>query len=357
MEARAYRITPADELVARGLATRGLAAAPQPSPDPAPSFGEVRGPVPGALLTAGPVLRYVFRGAVVHGPDGAVTVGRHAVHETVMLTNPPVPGTWHGGGLWMSLREYPLATLPEAEHLLCGAPGNYCHWLTEAVGRATLLPPGDSPALLPWSGAAFQAENAALYPEAAARSRHLAADESVAVARLGWTAGMTRMGGAYHPALLRLAAAARAAAGQAAGRDIYVSRRDSALRPLRNEPAVEALCTAHGYTPVTLTGMPVLKQVALFAGARRIVAPHGAGLANILFCRPGAKVLELFMDHYANACFRRLAACAGLRWGGLVGQTEPGGDPDWVHGTGWSVDLDRLAAILDDPAFAPEDHA
>ena len=71
--------------------------------------------------------------------------------------------------------------------------------------------------------------------------------------------------------------------------------------------------------------------------------------------RPGAKVLELFMDHYANACFRRLAACAGLHWGGLVGRTEPGGDPDWVHGTGWSVDLDRLAAVLDDPAFAPED--
>lgn len=131
--------------------------------------------------------------------------------------------------------------------------------------------------------------------------------------------------------------------------DLYVLRDDTSHRPLRNEAAVVERCIAAGFTPVRLSFLPMRDQVALFAAARRIVAPHGAGLANLVFCPDQCAVLELHMDRYVNWCFRRLAATMGVRYGCLVGTAEPG-DGD-LHQRGWSIDLDRLSDALAEPAF------
>ena len=74
---------------------------------------------------------------------------------------------------------------------------------------------------------------------------------------------------------------------------IYVSRKDALQRVLLNEDEVEAALTKLGFEIVTLTGMPVRDQIALFSGARCIVGPHGAGLTNVMFAPPGAIVVEI----------------------------------------------------------------
>jgi capsular polysaccharide biosynthesis protein len=48
--------------------------------------------------------------------------------------------------------------------------------------------------------------------------------------------------------------------------------------------------------------------ITLFNGAKFIVSPHGAGLANLVFCKVGAKVLEMLSPLYLNACYRKVAA-------------------------------------------------
>ena len=40
--------------------------------------------------------------------------------------------------------------------------------------------------------------------------------------------------------------------------------------------------------------MSVVEQIKLFQGAQIIVAIHGAGLVNMIFSKPGTKVVELF---------------------------------------------------------------
>ena len=35
----------------------------------------------------------------------------------------------------------------------------------------------------------------------------------------------------------------------------------------------------------------------MFGSAQCIVAPHGAGLANLIFANPGTKVIEMFSGH------------------------------------------------------------
>ena len=320
-----------------------------PAPDPLPEYGMLRAPVRGARLEADGVARVLVDGATVHGAEGPVSVGRYLVRETLDHVHPLRARAVRDGDVWMVLHDLPTRRVPAAEHLLYGNPDNYYHWLLDGIGRAGA--DGAMPALVPDTGRLFQRGVPPLLDRPAIAVRR---DEVVQVDRLVWHSSPTAAGGAFHPHLRGLARGFVARAGAREGpRDIFVGRATAPNRRLRNHAEIAAVCAARGFVPVELDGMTLPEQVALFAGARRIVGLHGAGLANLLFCRPGAAVLELLMDQYVNFAFRRLAACAGLRWGGVVGPTDPGGDPDWVHGMSWSLDPAVLDAALAEPGFAP----
>ena len=74
---------------------------------------------------------------------------------------------------------------------------------------------------------------------------------------------------------------------------VYISRRDAAFRRVRNEAEVEALLSEYGFESYALTELSFREKAALFAGARAVVGPVGAGLVNILFCAPGTPLIEL----------------------------------------------------------------
>ena len=80
---------------------------------------------------------------------------------------------------------------------------------------------------------------------------------------------------------------------EAADDRVYVSRKDAPQRVLLNEVEVEAAVRKLGFKVVTLTGMSVRDQIALFSRAKCIVGPHGAGLTNVMFAPPGATVVEI----------------------------------------------------------------
>ncbi len=360
---RFYQVASLDALTGSGLARAEAVAPGEVVADPPLGFGQTDlsdcaidqhpggvdwCPLPGGI-PVGPVVRYTFDDATVHGPEGVVTVGRHAVAPTLDHVWPPWAGAWRDGPHWLMHAQFTATRFAEAEHLLHGNCRNYYHWLIDGLGRWSVSPEASFPCLLPSSGAPFQHAGPALAPGLAARALTLRPGEAIEVGRLHWTASLTGAGTRFHPALRRLGAAMRSSVSAADRPAIYVCRDDTSNRPLRNEAEAMRLCADRGFHVVRLATLPVAEQVALFAGARRIVAPHGAGLANLLFCQPGAKLLELHMDRYVNWCFRRLAATMEVRYGCVVGYAEPGEGP--VHGRGWSLDLDQLAAALDDPGF------
>lgn len=84
------------------------------------------------------------------------------------------------------------------------------------------------------------------------------------------------------------------AADPALRRRLYISRLDAKLRRVVNEERLLPLLAAHGFERVILRGKPIAEQVRLFMEAEAVVAPHGAGLMHIAWCRPGAKVIEFF---------------------------------------------------------------
>ena len=127
-------------------------------------------------------------------------------------------------------------------------------------------------------------------------------------------------------------------APRTAARRIFVDRRGSNLRSLVCED--QLIAALPGFQPVRLEALSLREQARLFAEADIIVAPHGAGLSNIGFARPGTIVIELMMDTYRNWCFRRLAAARGLTYFCVLGRSlDPGKATESVHLQTWIVEI------------------
>lgn len=92
---------------------------------------------------------------------------------------------------------------------------------------------------------------------------------------------------------------------------IWIRRMERTQRCVLNESALESLWETHGVQPVQLESIPIHEQALLFQEAKLVVAPHGAGLTNLLFARPGGTLVEIFSESYVNQCYRVLAAAAG----------------------------------------------
>jgi capsular polysaccharide biosynthesis protein len=101
-------------------------------------------------------------------------------------------------------------------------------------------------------------------------------------------------------------------ADQARTRRLYLSRADTNRRKLANEDTILKALEPFGFESMTMSGRSVAEQARLFAQAEAIVAPHGGALANLVFCQPGTKVVELFPPGYTPVCFWTIADAVGL---------------------------------------------
>lgn len=148
--------------------------------------------------------------------------------------------------------------------------------------------------------------------------------------------------------------------GREDGRDarprrVYVSRARARGRRIVNEGEVLAVLGRFGFETVELESLSFAQQVELFASADQVVAPHGAGLSNLVFCGPRTKVLELFSPSYVNVCYWALSDLVGAEYRYLLGEGEP--PPDFVDphlvGEDLRVDPEKLAGALAEMGARP----
>lgn len=66
--------------------------------------------------------------------------------------------------------------------------------------------------------------------------------------------------------------------------------------------------------------MSVAEQAVLLASAEFVIAPHGAGLTNLVFCSPGTKVLEIFAPDYLAKHYWIVSNVCGLKHYYLLGE-------------------------------------
>ena len=110
-----------------------------------------------------------------------------------------------------------------------------------------------------------------------------------------------------------------------AGRKLFIGRGGAEHRALIHEGKIAAMLSERGFESVDCGKMSVKEQANIFGSAEVVVGAHGAALTNLVFCRPGTLVVELFSPAYVNPCYRDLCVAAGLRHAAVIGNGE-----DWV---------------------------
>ncbi|MFE1600459.1 glycosyltransferase family 61 protein [Methylobacterium sp. ID0610] len=241
----------------------------------------------------------------------------------------------------------PALRFKRALHAMAGVSGNHYHWMLFFLGRIVLFAearPDDRRCvvLLPDYLNAVQRRSAEMvadhYGLTVARLQDGAA---VQVDELVFPHQRGSMGVDPHPAVMKTFVLIRNATARTVGegaKRLYISRADSALRRLENEAEVEDLLSGHGFRVIRLAGATLEEQVAALADARVVIGPHGAGMTNVAFCRPGAKVLEFQSPSYVSWCMRNLAVLAELDYGHLMGEA--------TDGDRYRIDLDQLRSTL-----------
>ncbi len=112
-------------------------------------------------------------------------------------------------------------------------------------------------------------------------------------------------------------------------RRLYVSRADAATRHVVNEAEIVALLQPHGFEVIVPGRMPYDAQVAAFRQASHVIATHGAALAHMVLCPPGAHVLEMFNPLYGTAAYAMQVAACGVRYAALVARDGVSDAPEW----------------------------
>jgi hypothetical protein len=103
-------------------------------------------------------------------------------------------------------------------------------------------------------------------------------------------------------------------------RRIYLSRARAAVRRIANEKQISEVMRHRNFEIVEPENLSWREQANLFAGASVIVAPHGAALANIVFCQLGTRVVEISTRAGYRDWYWQLAAVAGLSYEVLEAQ-------------------------------------
>lgn len=124
---------------------------------------------------------------------------------------------------------------------------------------------------------------------------------------------------------------------------LYISRKNASSRRIKNEDALTKQLKDLGFEIVFLENLTPQQQAQLFHNARLVVGPHGSGFANLVFSKPGMKLIEI--DHGATPprdLFKRLSEMLGIDYmAHHVGHVEEEAMDDDI-----TLEIDKLIPII-----------
>lgn len=108
---------------------------------------------------------------------------------------------------------------------------------------------------------------------------------------------------------------------------IYISRGLANKRRIVNEEHLISYLKANGFKIVQNEVLSFDEQVQLYNSASIIVAPHGAGLTNMMFSKAGTAVLEIFEKGTLRRCYWTLAHAKKINYTCFLGNSIDIGIP------------------------------
>ena len=272
-------------------------------------------------------------------PDGYVSSESTSRRVTRCLSNPPDLAVPMEGDYFSLMSRY-------------ASDGNYYHWLHDVLlslyGVSPHLPPGTrfivEPDLRP-----FHLESLAMVGIAPEQliSFDPPSEERPTRAwrleRLWYSPGP--IGASASPAALAWLGAAGLAlldsAPRPAHRFLYISRRQALYRRAVNEDEVITYLADRGFEFHTLEDYTLREQIALFAEAKVVMGPHGAGHTNMIFSPRGLVVVDI-LNSDVNKCFHNMCLTLGHEYWYMFGDDVPGASK---YTSDIFVPLDKLARI------------
>ncbi|MBD8649670.1 glycosyltransferase family 61 protein [Rhizobium sp. CFBP 13726] len=249
-----------------------------------------------------------------------------------------------------SLKRSDCQVVDYAVNGLMATRGIY-HWLIDRMPHFGIVSPGDTTGvkIIMWEGgprferesldmAGFEHDQIVTISEFAFIKRLVVPDVGFAGLR-HWA-----VSGEMFERMSERAFAIAEREGFRGSKRIYVSRRDSVRRPLDNELELEALLEQRGFSNLLFAEMPMWQKIVVCSTATHVIGPHGAGLAHLIYSKPGTKVLEVLpiMDgSYAlRFIYSRLSTVLGLDYQAWL-------EPQLPQTDRWRVDLAEFTPVLD----------
>lgn len=98
--------------------------------------------------------------------------------------------------------------------------------------------------------------------------------------------------------------------------NIFIDRSDSTQEhcKLTNNREVINFLKSKNFKILKLSDFSIIDQVSIFNNCKKIIAPHGAGLANITFCKQKTKIIELFPKNHPSTTHRRISGINKLNY-------------------------------------------
>lgn len=124
---------------------------------------------------------------------------------------------------------------------------------------------------------------------------------------------------------------------------IYIDRSDAKTNhcKLINNNELINFLKKKNFKVLKLSQISFKKQISIFKNSKFIIAPHGAGLANIIFCERNTKIIEFFPKNHTNKLYKRISKINNLKYKSLCSKKIKNKDKGDIY-----IDLKMLKKII-----------
>ncbi|MDX2048354.1 MAG: glycosyltransferase family 61 protein [Chitinophagaceae bacterium] len=139
---------------------------------------------------------------------------------------------------------------------------------------------------------------------------------------------------------------ANAASGK--GTRLYISRSNAVGRKIINEEELVSFLEQYGFEKIYGENYSIAEKIDLFGNAGCIIGPHGGGLTNIIFCRAGCSVVDIFPPGDFDTFFWSISNSNQLPYYYFFGEGEmPTEENDFSRrNADISINLEKFKALM-----------
>jgi capsular polysaccharide biosynthesis protein len=216
---------------------------------------------------------------------------------------------------------FPIFTCPNKSYILATDEWskNYCHWLWEALSKLILLKKEFPNSILilqksygkidfmmkSLEAFGFSKSNIKFIPKKShLRVKNLAFIQAIGIPSRGYYDFLN-----FSEVAQTLVSYYQKELKTDFGEKIYISRNrpdKNVPRKVNNEKELVAMLERYGFKTIYMEKFSFLEQVSISSHARFIIAPHGAGISNVMFAKKKCSLLELVNRTWQKTCFAEM---------------------------------------------------